>query len=354
MSWITWIPLRPLAARGWTGTVGPLATGLLLSVTLVASGCTDGHSRPAGHGDITVGISPSGETVVFNAVGAGRRDLFLLDLKTRQVTQVAATPDYEVDPQFSPDGKSILYAAGQPGDKADHIFRRSIDGKTVHQLTREPFNDASPTFSPDGSLIAFTRDKTYQWGGLAANWGPGVLCVMNADGTGIRQLTADSSLVDDPHFAPDGRTLWFFGDKGLMSVPTDGSAPARPSSTLSGMSPTFAPDGQSIAFADGRFASDYRIFTAKLDGTGRNQIPYPEGQKANPASGGCFRPVFRPDGKRILFFLNSWPTGLNGDSKEGLWEIDLETQATHEIADFSLFDDPLGWKPHRPALPAQP
>ncbi len=41
--------------------------------------------------DITFGISPHGDAIVFNAVGVGGLDLYILDLKTRRVTRIAAT-----------------------------------------------------------------------------------------------------------------------------------------------------------------------------------------------------------------------------------------------------------------------
>ena len=100
--------------------------GLLIGVAFFVHGCMNEHYRPRGHIDITFGISPSGDLLVFNAVGEGGRDLYLLHLKTFRVTRIAATPDYEVDPEFSPDGKSVVYAAGKPGDRADHLFLRSL------------------------------------------------------------------------------------------------------------------------------------------------------------------------------------------------------------------------------------
>ena len=77
------------------------------------------------------------------------------------------------------------------------------------QLTSEDANDDEPAFSPDGSLIAFTCFKTYNWGGLAANWGGAVLCVIGTDGTGFRQITKDESLASDPHFSADGESCSF-------------------------------------------------------------------------------------------------------------------------------------------------
>jgi Tol biopolymer transport system component len=66
------------------------------------------HDRPGGHADITFAVSPRGDVIVFNAVGDGGRDLYRLDLATRRVTQIAATPVYEVAPAVSPGGKSVV------------------------------------------------------------------------------------------------------------------------------------------------------------------------------------------------------------------------------------------------------
>jgi TolB protein len=304
-------------------------------------GCASGHDRPNGHGDISFAISPRGDSIVFNAVGEGKRDLYLLDLKTLKVRRIAATPEYEVDPEFSPDGKSVVHAAGKRGDRADHIFVRSLDGKTVTQLTAEDANDASPSFSPDGSLIVFTRDTTYNWGGLASNWDEGgVLCVMKADGTGMRQITKPGAMAVAPHFSPDGKTILFFDDDGLNTVAADGSEPPRPLGGLKGRHAVYSTDGRSVAFSKGVYAPDCRIFVTQSDGTGLRKLA--------DTGGGCFKPCFHPDGKRILFFLGSWPDGPSGHPKESLWEVDIIGGKTREIADYGLFDDPLHWRPKPP------
>jgi len=316
-------------------------------------GCTNGHDRPGGHADVTFAVSPGGDELVFNAGGEGARDLYRLDLASLKVTRVAATPDYEVDPDYSPDGMSVVYAAGKPGDRADHIFLRSLDGKSVKQLTKEDANDASPAFSPDGSLIVFTRDKTYNWGGLASNWDSGgVLCVMKADGTGLRQITKDGSMAIDPHFSPDGKTILFWGDGGLSTVPADGSATPTPLGGLDGTFAVYSPDGRAVAFVQGRYAKDQRVFTARMDGSGLKKLAPPVEPGPGSPGGGRFRPAFTPDGKRIFFFLEFWPDGPTGSAKESLWVMDSDGKHATEIADYGLFDDPLRWKPRRP-VPAQ-
>ncbi len=321
-----------------------LVVCVLIAFTRMIWNSRNAHDRPGGHGDVSFAVSPGGDAVVFNAVGDGGRDLYLLDLKTLRTRRIAATPDYEVDPEFAPDGKSVVYAAGKPGDRADHIFLRSLDGKTVKQLTAEDRNDESPAFSPDGSLIAFSRCKTYNWGGLASHWGAGVLCVIRADGTGFRQITADESFEVDPHFSPDGRTILFWYVNRLYTVPADGSQPPSPLGDLRGRDAVYSPDGTSIAFSNGRYAPDCRIFVANADGTNIRKLAYPGDAQPALRGDGCFAPAFAPDGKSVFFFFDTWPDGPTGVLKQRLWEVDIERGNPHEIAGYTLFDDPLDWR----------
>jgi TolB protein len=340
---------RPASFRPSVSIAFFLVACLVAWIALVLRGCMSAHDRPGGHGDITFAVSSQGDAIVFNAVGDGGRDLYRLDLATRRVTRIAATPDYEVAPEFSPDGESVVYAAGKPGDRADHIFLRSPDGKAVKQLTAEDANDAAPAFSPDGSLIVFTRDKTYNRGGLASNWDEdGVLCVMRVDGTGLHQITPDGSIAIEPHFSPDGKTILFWSDDGLSTIDVDGSQPPRRLSGLAGREAVYSPDGRLIAFSGGVYAPDHRLFVARADGTQPRRLTHPgDGLVARPG-GGCFRPAFTPDGKRLVFFLESWPDGATGHAKESLWEMDVDGGYPREIAGYGLFDDPLHWTPGPP------
>ena len=210
------------------------AAGALLTASLLGAvvwslrGSMNQHFRPDGHRDVTFAVSPRGDAIVFNAAGQGGRDLYLLDLSNLSVKRIAETPDFEIDPSFSPDGKSVVYAAGRPGDRADHIFVRSLDRPTLKQLTSDDANDESPEFSPDGSMIVFTRFKEHHWGGLSTNWGGGTTYVMRADGTGLRQISVDGSPAVYPRFSPSGKTIVFWSDGGTKTAPTDGSRTPQP------------------------------------------------------------------------------------------------------------------------------
>ena len=69
-------------------------------------------------------------------------------------------------------------------------------GVVTGRLTASDGRDACPHWCPDGSRIAFSSDRT----------GDSELYVMDADGSGQRQLTTDGGNTC-PDWSPDGSRL---------------------------------------------------------------------------------------------------------------------------------------------------
>ena len=63
------------------------------------------------------------------------------------------------------------------------LFVINADGSGLVQLTSDPGGDGKPAWSPDGERIVFTSDRT----------GVGQVHVMDADGGNVTQLTFDNA-----------------------------------------------------------------------------------------------------------------------------------------------------------------
>jgi Tol biopolymer transport system component len=131
--------------------------------------------------------SPDGRKIAYEGFDAGNtHNLFVLDIATGRSTQVTDIPGGPCgtcpgDPQFTPDGASLIYTAGSPTVPLTRIVpvaggepKLFFDLKAVEG---RPLTDAAQAaLSPDGSLVTFMGCELGR-GGCAVRF------VANADGT---------------------------------------------------------------------------------------------------------------------------------------------------------------------------
>jgi len=100
-------------------------------------------------------------------------------------------------------------SSARPLGESLHIARTTSDGVTseITYLTDSPHNDYKPVISPDGTKIAFFR--AYSEGRDFFLWNSSI-CVMNADGTDLRELTDHNFMNTEPYWTRDGsnRITW--------------------------------------------------------------------------------------------------------------------------------------------------
>jgi dipeptidyl aminopeptidase/acylaminoacyl peptidase len=103
----------------------------------------------------------------------------------------------EYGPQFSPDGKKIVFASFQSG--ASEIWVCDSNGLNPLQLTSLRTATGTPRWSPDGSHIAFDSRTE----------GNADIFLISAEGSKPRRLTSFNSDEVRPSWSRDGRWIYF-------------------------------------------------------------------------------------------------------------------------------------------------
>jgi Tol biopolymer transport system component len=200
-----------------------------------------------------------------------------------------------VDVSWSPDGRRIAFAADCSFKyrlACSSVWRMNADGSGLRMLSHSAAADYCPAWSPTGNRIAFTA--VFQG---AQNVSSGIY-VMNLDGSS-RTVIDQNELDGCAAWSPDGSEIAFWRANGLYVVNADGSGERQIATGVGryDAEPDWSPGGSRIAFS-----KRSRVYVIATDGTGAHAI-------AHGSS-----PAWSPDGRRIAFSRNGeiYVVGANG------------------------------------------
>jgi Tol biopolymer transport system component len=244
---------------------------------------------------------------------------------------------------WSPDRRKLVFAAHLSrstapcaGDCGKEIFVINADGSGLRQLTRNNVPDWEPAWSPDGQKIVWvSRDR-----GTGAD-----VFVMNADGSDQRRLTPTPGIRDEPRWSPDGRAIlftavppgqppsasgWPYRDVYVMHA--DGSGQRNLTHTPNGweFAPSWSPDGRHIVFS--RLAGppgEVRIVVMDADGSAKHAVT----PKLTHTGDGWIgvTAAWSPDGQTIAF-----------DYHDATYVVNADGSGLRRLAETATFDS---WSP---------
>jgi hypothetical protein len=123
------------------------------------------------------------------------------------------------------EGDRLLFAFGNGSDKwtqaqSYHIYETGLGGGKVRQVTWGPKNDCEPFYLPGGQ-VGFTSDRPEHFVMCGGDRHVANLFVMEADGSGARQLSFNVFNDFNPTVLPDGRILysrWEYNERSVTSL----------------------------------------------------------------------------------------------------------------------------------------
>ncbi len=232
--------------------------------------------------------SDIGGWIVFDSNRAGQFDIWRMRTDGRRAERLTDHPDWDIYPDWSPDGERIVFARVRPGDVLGQgeIWIMDADGgHPVLAARRGTF----PQFTPDGRGIVFERDRRL---------------VMRKDPAGgaeeqlfpVPGRKPFRHLMVKPRLSPDGRAIVFTTDWGgrwhVAAMDRDGGARL----VAEGCEGAWGDGGRSIYFIAGGRWRETAVWS----------VPWPEGRAVEAVSlEGSHTHAYFPspaaDGRHLLF-----------------------------------------------------
>jgi Tol biopolymer transport system component len=174
-------------------------------------------------------VAADGRRIVFTSLREGDLDLYLCDADGGNVRRVTDRPGYDGGPFFSWDGRQIVWRGWHPTEAAAlaeyrallgqglvrptraELFVMDADGSGVRQVTANGAANWAPFLHPDGDRIVFASNLH----------DPGrfdfALYLCRRDGGGLERLTYGESFTAFPMVSRDGSRLVFCSNRGAAA-----------------------------------------------------------------------------------------------------------------------------------------
>ena len=261
--------------------------------------------------------SPDGKSVVFVSYQKDAMELWLLDLVSGETQQLTHGGGVNVEPRWSPDGKRIVFVSTEY-NKRFHIFRADVSdgklenvvrltGETKSELPRYYYSafdtEINPVWTRDGAEILFISNRGHIHG-------TGGFWRMKAEpGAEAREIHyEETNWKARPDFSPDGSRMVYSSYLGrewhqLWVMPAKGGD-AFPVSygNWDETNVRWSPDGKLLAFVSNR-NGETELWMQMIAGGAQRQLRASERRYLKPKAR-LFVTVRSPQGRSVAARLS--------------------------------------------------
>ncbi|MBV6513951.1 MAG: Dipeptidyl-peptidase 5 [Ignavibacteriaceae bacterium] len=294
--------------------------------------------------------------------GDKRSHLFLLDLATKEITDLTPFSKFDVPPialgsakdyTFSPDGNWVAFTMN-----TDEVLATStnndiflLDLRTLQKgkkpehkkISLSKGNDNQPVFSPDGKLLAYT---SMERAGFEADRLR--LMIYDVESGKTRQLFPKQDIsVSEFIWSPDGKLIYFTAAKEIyesvyrVSLSGDKAEVIIEKHMSSNL--MISPDGTKLYFKQQKSTQPHEFFSADADGKNVKQISFinaerlkdvvmnevetfwVKGAGGTPVQSIMVKPPFFDETQKypMIFLIHGGPQGHWSDDFHYRWNIQM-------------------------------
>jgi len=239
--------------------------------------------------------------IVFSSNRGGGFSLWRVTVSGGKPERVAVTGQNAYSPAISRQGNRLAYNVSFIDSNIWRLDRASAANQAAGQqrsptkLISSTRQDHSPQFSPDGKKIVFTSDRSGNEG----------LWVCESDGSHPVQLTFfDGTIGGTPRWSPDGQQIVFdarpAGNSDIYVVSAEGGKPHPLTlETSHDVIPSWSRDGRWIYFCSNR-SGEFQTW----------KVPTAGGPAIQVTKQGGFEAFESPDGKLLYYTKGRGPGGI--------------------------------------------
>ena len=256
--------------------------------------------------------------------------IWRIDLASSEAFELTYDRHYHSSPDWSPDGRWIVYTADH-GGRTIQLQVLNLETGQSHALTDDSNLYADPAFSPDGNRLAYVSTEPNGYFNIyvrpirEGRWtGPATALTRDHSYGKTRLYFGEWDMHIQPAWSPDGKELLLLSNRGVplgsghvWRMPADrpGMAKAEPvlkEQSLYRTRPHVSPDGKRFVYSSTGGAADQFNHLYVLPTTGG--APY----KLTFGRYDHFHPRWSPDGERIAYISNQ-PLLPSGPGLPRLW-----------------------------------